>query len=214
MLNAYADESGDPGYEFAAGSSHLFVVGVLLPLEPEELINRITEARRRLGKPETFEFRFHQANLAIRHAFFDAILDSPWHLLAAIIDKRAAPNALRREGKTGLYIHALGGLALRSSMPLSQVKLHLDGTGAQKRFVRDLKNGVRQLCRQNGRPGQNYKEIRILNSTHPLIQCADMLTGAVVERAISDQPDWMKPVMSRLLVEGMERFQDKQNLPD
>lgn len=55
---AYADESGDPGYHFDAGSSPHFVMAIVVPEWPEQLIDRIVAARRALGKPATYEFHF------------------------------------------------------------------------------------------------------------------------------------------------------------
>jgi hypothetical protein len=82
---AYADESGDPGYAFSENSSPRFVLGVILPEQPEQLIDRLLALRRALGKPATFEFRYHQANAGIRQAFFDLLHDEPVSLLVAVI---------------------------------------------------------------------------------------------------------------------------------
>ena len=84
---AYADESGDPGYAFSANSSPRFVLAAVLPEQPEQLIDRLLAVRRALGKPATFEFRYHQASAAIRQAFFGAICDEPIGALVGVIHK-------------------------------------------------------------------------------------------------------------------------------
>ncbi|MBI4772344.1 MAG: hypothetical protein HY784_18445 [Chloroflexi bacterium] len=38
MRTAYADECGDTGYEFSVGSSPLFVLAVVLPREPADML--------------------------------------------------------------------------------------------------------------------------------------------------------------------------------
>jgi hypothetical protein len=214
MSAAYADESGDPGYQFQAGSSPLFVITILLPSEPEALLNRVLDARRRLGKPETFEFHFPQARQEIRRVFFEAVAPEAWSLFTAVIHKRHSPPALRQAGKRGLYVHSLGGLALRAPVPFDGVKLHLDGTGSQKEFIQALKTGVRAVCREAGRPAQSFKEIRILNSSHPLIQCADMVTGAVAEQAATGQSVWYRLIQAKVGIWWEENFGVKQNPPD
>ncbi len=208
MKTAYADESGDVGYEFSSGSSDVFTLVVIIPYDPESLINRIVEARRKLRKLETFEFHFRQADKNICQIFFESIAAEKSILLAAIIHKISASEELQRRGKTGLYIHALSGLALRSPIPLNNVKLHLDGTGSQKEFVQSLKNGVRNSCREAERREQNFKEIRILNSTHPLIQCADMLAGTVAQQVESKQSAWLKMIQFDRLVWWEEKFEN------
>jgi hypothetical protein len=204
MRTAYGDESGDTGYEFASGSSPLFVVVILLPHEPEALINSVVAARRKLKKPETYEFHFKQATALVRSAFFGAIAGDQYDLYAAVLAKRQVSESIRRDGKAGLYIHALGGLALRAPARLDDVKLYLDGTGSQKNFVQALKNGVRGICREAGRREQNFGEIRILNSTHPLIQCVDMLTGVMAERAASGRSREWPQIRSHVRVEWDE----------
>ncbi|MEK7276477.1 MAG: DUF3800 domain-containing protein [Chloroflexota bacterium] len=204
MQTAYADESGDTGY--IAGASPLFVLTAFLPLEPEALITCVIGARRKLGKPETFEFHFRQGNNKILNVFFDAIASQPITLLVAAIHKGNAPNVLQRRGKVGLYIHSLGGLALRSPVTLNNVKLHIDGTGSQKSFVRALTIGVRRICQESGRREQGFKEIRILSSAHPLIQCADMLAGAASEQARASKSVWLNKLNLKELVWWEEEF--------
>jgi hypothetical protein len=99
-------------------------------------------------------------------------------------------------------------------MPLQNVKLYLDGTGKQREFVRALKNGVRQICNAAGSPEQNFQEIRILNSTHPLIQCADMLTGAVAEQVRQGHSSWLENLQIDRRVWWEEKFDEKQNPSD
>jgi hypothetical protein len=136
---AYADESGDPGYAFSENSSPRFVLGVILPEQPEQLIDRLLALRRALGKPATFEFRYHQANAGIRQAFFDLLRDEPVALLVAVIHKQYAPADFRRLGRSGIYSHALAGLALRAPVKLTDYKLHLDGSGKQRQFLQGQK---------------------------------------------------------------------------
>lgn len=206
MKTGYADESGDAGYEFSVGSSDLFTLVVVIPHDPESLINRIVEARRKLRKPETFEFHFRQATENICQTFFESVAPEKLILLAATIHKANAGDVLQRTGKTGLYIHALSGLALRSPIPLNNIKLHLDGTGSQKEFIQSLKNGVRNVCREAGQREQNFKDIRLLNSTHTLIQCADMFAGAVAQQAESKQSVWLNLIRFVDLIWWEEKF--------
>jgi hypothetical protein len=208
LRTAYADESGDTGYEFATGSSSHFILTILLPLDPEALIDRVAEARRQLHKPETFEFHFRESTEQIRHIFFGNLASEKFSALIAVIHKRRAPLELRRRGKSGLYIWAIGGLALRAPFALDQVKLHLDGARSQKRFVQLLKVGVRETCRIAQRPEQNFKEIRVLESAHPLIQCADMLTGASAQHVETGYSLWWAMLHPEPAIWWEEKFEE------
>ena len=214
---AYADESGDPGYAFGENSSPRFVLGVILPEQPERLIDRLLALRRVLGKPATFEFRYHQANAAIRQAFFSVIRDESVAPLVAVIHKQYAPADFRRLGKPGIYSHALAGLALRAPVELTDCKLYLDGSGKQKQFLQGLKSQMRWACRVANHPEQSWQDIRLLDSTHPLIQCADMITGAVAEYANHGDRRWLDMIVAQITVLWHERFEmgeEKRNSLD
>ena len=216
---AYADESGDTGYKFNAGSSRYFVLGILFPEDPEQTIDRILSLRRTLGKSTTYEFHFRQADERVRSSFFEAIQEEPVQFLAAIIHKPFAPGDFRRLGKLGVYSHALAGIGLRASFPLNQCKLHLDGSGKQKQFLQSLKSNVRWACRVADRPAQSWGDIRLLTSAHPLIQYTDMLTGAVMEAVNHQNSQWLDLVSHQTTLLWYERFEDergaeKRNSPD
>jgi hypothetical protein len=169
----------------------------------------------RLNSPA--EFRYHQANATIRQAFFSVIRDEPVASLVVVIHKQHALVDFRRLGKLGIYSHALTGLALRAPVGLADCRLFLDGSGKQKQFLQGLKSQVRWACRVAGRPDQSWQDIRLLDSTHPLIQCADMITGAVAEYANHGERYWLGVIAAQVAVIWHERFEvdgEKRNSLD
>jgi len=203
---AYADESGDAGYDFDANSSTFFVMGVVLPRQPEQLVDRLLSLRRALRRPETFEFHFRQANAQTRQLALEVVRAEPLDVLVAVIHKRYAPIDFRRLGKLGVYSHALAGLSLRAPFAMSRCRVHLDGSGKQKRFLQNLKSNVRWACRVAGRAEQSPADIRLLDSGHSLIQCADMVTGAVAEYVNHGDERWLNILRPKLTVYWDERF--------
>jgi hypothetical protein len=217
-FDAYADESGDPGYRFESSSSSLFVVGIVVPDQPEQLIDRMVSARRTLGKPTAYEFHFRQTDSRIRGVFFSALSTERISLMVAVIHKHRAPRDFRHLGKMRLYSHAIAGLALRSPFELRSCKLYLDGSGKQKAFLAELKTSVRWACRVAGYPEQSFEDIRMLNSSHLLVQCADMLAGAASAAFSSDKADcrWWDMISEQAVTLWHERFTDgseKETLP-
>lgn len=203
---AYADESGDAGYNFGANSSRCFVMGIVLPKQPEELVDRLLSLRRALRRPETFEFHFRQANPKTRQSFLEVIRDEPLDVIIAVIHKQYAPADFRRLGKLGVYSHALAGLSLRAPFAMSQCRVHLDGSGKQKQFLQSLKSNVRWACRVAGRVEQSPADIRLLDSGHSLIQCADMVTGSAAEYVNNGDERWLNMLRPKLAVYWDERF--------
>jgi hypothetical protein len=207
MLNyAYADESGDTGYRFEASSSPRFVLSMIAPEQEEAFVDCLLGLRRSLHKPAAFEFHFRQNDDRVRAAFFDAIMPLRFDVLIATIDKRKAPADFRRRGKAGLYAHALAGLALRAPVPLRNCKLYLDGSGGQTHFLQELKASVRYACRVAGRPDQNFRDIRLLESSNPLIQCADMIAGAAADSAEKGHSMWRERFAVNVVADWHEDF--------
>lgn len=151
MHSAYADERGGTGYKLGSGSSPRFVLVVLIPSSPESLLDKITEARRQLLKPETYEFHYSKSDEAVRKAFFEAIASERMHVWVAAIHKQSAPPELQEQGKAGLYVHAIAGLALRPPLALGKTRLYLDTKGKHKEFMQTLKSGIN--CRPNRQCG-------------------------------------------------------------
>lgn len=207
----YADESGDTGYHFDRGSSPYFILGVVLPTDPEVTLDRIVTLRRSLGKAATYEFHFSQADSQIRSRFFEAVPQPADQMLLAVLHKPLAPADFRRFKKVDVYSYVLAGLALRAPFALSTCKLHLDGSGRQKDFLQTLKRQVRYSCQVAGRPQQSFKEIRLLESANPLIQYADMITGAVAAYVNGQDAHWFALLEPQLTLLWEERFAQNEN---
>ena len=216
---AYTDESGDTGYDLHHGGSTHFVLGIVLPADPEATIDRIVTLRRSLNKAATYEFHFHQADSRVCTQFFTKIPDQNDKILVAVVHKQFAPNDFRRLGRIGLYSHTVAGLGLSTPFTLAKCKLHLDGSGRQKAFLQMLQTNVRWACRVAGHPQQSFKEIRLLESAHPLIQYADMVTSAVASQVNGQDAPWFRLLEDKLTLVWHERFEnsedeEKRNSPD
>ena len=206
LIYAYADESGDTGYQFQASSSRYFVLGIVVPDQPEQIVDQLLAARRKLGRNAAFEFHYRESDSTERAAFFNAIAPVPMKLLIATIDKTHAPLDFQKLRKIGLYSHALAAIALRSPFALDNCKLFLDGSGYPKQFLREVKNAVRFACRVAGKPKQNFQDIRILDSGNALVQSADMFTGVAAEVANRGSSEWLPMLTSKAVLQWNERF--------
>jgi hypothetical protein len=98
-------------------------------------------------------------------------------------------------------------------------KLHLDGKGKQREFMQSLKSNIRWACRVANRPEQSFREIRLLESAHPLIQYADMVTGAISAHVNNEDSRWFEMLSNHSELVWHERFAGiaesrKRNSPD
>ena len=189
------------GYQFQTGSSPRFVLGIFLPEQEEACVDCLLDLRRSLKKPAAFEFHFRQSDDKVKAAFFDALGRLRFKVLIASIDKRNAPADFQRRGKTGLYAHALSGLVLRAPFPLKNHKLYLDGSGDHTHFLQELKSSVRYACRVAGKPAHNFRDIRLLESSNPLIQCSDMISGAAADSRELNRSRWHATFAANIVVD-------------
>lgn len=206
LVNAYADESGDSGYRFDASSSKHFVFGIVIPHQPQLLIQNLSALRQKIRKPMDYEFHYRQMDKKERAEFFAVLEQSDMHMFIAMIDKMKAPSEFCRQGKQGLYNHAVTGLCLRASMTFNKCRLHIDGDGKQKKFLTSLKTCVRSACREIDKPNQCFKDIRVTDSSDSLIQCADIVTGAAAEHFGTSASSWMNRFQHRADVWWEEDF--------
>jgi hypothetical protein len=85
-------------------------------------------------------------------------------------------------------------------------ELHLDGKGKQRGFLQSLKSNMRWACRVANRPEQSFREVRLLESAHPLLQYADMVTGAISAYANNQDSRWFEMLSTPISVMWRERF--------
>lgn len=97
-------------------------------------------------------------------------------------------------------------MGLRVPFALTDCKLHLDGKGKQREFLQSLKSNIRWACRVVNRPEQSFREIRLLESAHPLVQYADMVTGAISAHVSNEDPQWFDLLATQIGLVWHERF--------
>jgi len=88
LFYAYADESGDAGYQFRANSSARFVIGIVIPNDAEKLVDTMLSVRRKLGKPAAHEFHFRQTDEKERAAFSNGISQEAVMIFVGVIQKQ------------------------------------------------------------------------------------------------------------------------------
>lgn len=169
------DESGDPGFKLARGSSPFFVVAMVLFRdfgEAERASRAVGDARESLGvRPE---FKFSQSRDPVRDAFFEAVLPFDFRVRALVVDKSRIYSQNLREDTERFYRYFVQLLMRHDHGTLTDAHVRIDGSG-NRAFRREL---GRYLRRQIG-PG-SVKKMRFIDSRKDnLVQLADMAVGAI-----------------------------------
>lgn len=176
------DESGDPAFKIARGSTSHFVIALVAfedLVEAERASAVVAQLRTRMRvKPE---FKFAKCSDGIRDEFFDAMCGFRFTSRALVVDKgRVYSDALRADAER-FYSYFLRQLLEHDNGVLRGARVKLDGSGS-KPFRRALEVYLRQQLRE----GQ-IKSFKFADSAKDnLIQLADMVSGAIL-RSYRDQ---------------------------
>ena len=86
----FVDDSGDPGFKVAKGSTSHFVICLVIfddELVAEETAIRIKRFRRVLNLSDNFEFKFNKCRREFRCQFLDAVKSSQFRIRAIVMNK-------------------------------------------------------------------------------------------------------------------------------
>ncbi len=185
---AFADESGDPGLRLSAGSSKLFVVGLVLfddPQEAQATDKTISNLRSNLGLSQRFEFKFSACSPSFREQFLRVVSKHNFHYCGIVIDKAKLTGQGFRY-KESFYKYTSKLVFLNAKPFLNEALVIIDGSGS-KDFRQQLGNYLKRQI--NDSDLHCIREVRVQDSRrNNLLQLADMVVGAL-HRSFSPKSD-------------------------
>lgn len=176
----FLDESGDPGFKVAKGSSKTFVIALIVfdeELDAEETAVTIKRFRQDLGRDENYEFKFNKCRKDYRTKFLKAVAKSPFRIRAIVVPKTRIYSSTLRHSKESFYNYAIKLVLKNHHGTIKNAKLRCDKRG-EKSLSRELKNYLR---RELNKPGEKIiANVRFRDSKKDvLIQLADMVAGSL-----------------------------------
>jgi hypothetical protein len=176
------DESGDPAFKIARGSTTHFVIALAAFddfAEAERASRRIAELRQQLRvKPE---FKFAKTADPVRDAFFAEVCRFQFQVRALIVDKALIYQEALRTQTDVFYNYFLGQLLKHDNGLLQGARVKLDGSGSAA-----FRKALTSYLRQQAKAGQIKKFSFADSARDDLIQLADMCAGAILR---SCRPD-------------------------
>ncbi len=180
MRLAFADESGNTGFQFHRNSSPFYVITLVLfrsEKEAEEAGARIEALKAEIGKP-AMEFHFTNTDDLNRQKFFRALRGAEFTVFAVVCDKTRLQTL---KGKHEELLMTAFGAALegaRDAGLLHATSLKYDEAGGNA-FQKKLASGL--LAKINGaEPGRYISRCEPQRSKgNALIPLADMVCGAI-----------------------------------
>lgn len=181
----FIDESGDPGFKLAKGSSGVFVAALVAFNDTEQAAatGKTIEALS-AGLRTHNEFKFSKTRPEIKDAFFAAVLPFDFCVRAIVVDKEKIYSPHLRSTKEGFYNFFIKSMLKFDNGLLKGARVVIDGSGDQE-FKRELKS----MLRRHTGPGA-ISEVRFSDSRRDrLVQLADMCAGAIARSYREDRPD-------------------------
>lgn len=194
MIRTGVDWSGDPGdpRHNPSDTGWMIVVGCCLAEEDtESFLSLLEELKRELGLRDDHIFKYMKSTDATRQKYLSMLQASQLQATAICIDKHTWDEEyLRKTGGPQRTIDALIKLAIAApdSTVADQV-LMIDAKRADRRFLSDLRRGMRQALRMHGR--DSFKKVVPRpddRSDAFLIQAADMISGDLRRHGIDAAP--------------------------
>jgi hypothetical protein len=174
----YLDETGDTGFKFERGSSHYYVVTLMIVADQIPMRNAVDDLRTELRFTDGIEFKFSRSSNAIRQRFFSAIRRLDISAVSIAADKHDFME-YRALGHAALHSEIIKTLLLDCHELFENATLIIDESTKGRRHQRNLTTSLRTaLNAQNAAP----KLARIIyHQSHRdnLLQAVDMISGAV-----------------------------------
>ena len=193
----FIDESGDPGFKVAKGSSSLFVVGMVIFDSAEAAQaceRRVAKLAVRLKhKPE---FKFSGSRDEVRDAFFATVAEENFLFRGLVVDKSVVWSGNLRSNKERFYSYFVKLLLNHHGGVLDDAKVIIDGSGN-----REFQQNLKTYLRKQAEPGV-ISDVRLRDSkSDRLLQLADMCCGSIYREQRKDErsdPRWRQMLEPRI----------------
>jgi hypothetical protein len=186
----FVDESGDPGMKFQEGSSHLFIVTLVVFNDHDEAQatdDRIRLLRRELGVSEAFEFKFNKMNRAFRTAFLEAVCGFDFFYFGIVLNK-ALLHGPGFQFKQSFYKYTCSLVFENAKPHLSDATVVIDGSGSRE-FRQQLDTYLRRKINDKNAAVRHIRKVKVQDShRNNLLQLADVVCGTIA-RSYSGKQD-------------------------
>lgn len=175
----FIDDSGDPGFKIDKGSTTHFVISLIVfedTLEAERAALAIKELKRKIGFPDSFEFKFNKARKKIRKDFLTTVNPFEFTIRCLVLEKERIYSEELRSNKNSFYSYAIK-TALKHAPAIQEASVKIDGSG-DRTFRKSFTTYLRKQL--NSREKKKITTCKLVDSrSNVLIQMADMIAGSV-----------------------------------
>lgn len=185
-VHVYIDDSGDPGFDLANGSSRHIVMAAALFFDPKDIEHAADAIRACRDKNrQRREFKYSKTRDGIRSCFFDCTQDARYSVRAIVIDKTTIRSAHLREHPGDFKSHLIYQLLTHHDGYIQDAKIVIDGQDSKPFGMSDSRYFTQNVNRASPR---TVRAVEFVDSKESIpIQLADMTAGAVHRFVRSDE---------------------------
>jgi Protein of unknown function (DUF3800) len=184
----FIDESGDPGFQIAEGSSPIFAVAMVIFDDHREaarsqslILSAVTNLQ--IGR----EFKFNKCDHERRDEFFRVVKPCNFRVRAIVVQKEKIRSAKLRSEPQSFYSFFLKSMLRFDHRSLHDARIVIDGSGNAL-----FRSKLKTYISTHSQPGA-IKSIKMREShREPLLQLADMVVGAIARSYRQDRADHMR----------------------
>ena len=181
----FIDESGDPGFKLAKGSSPTFVTSMVIFDDYDQARAcgaRISQLMGQLRvKPE---FKFSKLYSPYRDTFFDTMSDYRFRTRSVVVQKDIIYSDNLRTVKDSFYKFFIRSMLQHDGGALHRAKVVIDGSG-DRAFKKAFRTYLRKHLNADAVIKLDLKD----SVKDPLVQLADMTAGAIARSYKTEKPD-------------------------
>jgi hypothetical protein len=192
-VHVFIDDSGDPGMKLGGGSSRYLVMAARVfqsDQAMEDAAAAIAACRRRLGRPDGFEFKHAKTTRTAKDAFFTAVGPADFAVRAIIIDKTILYSGGLVSDCERLHRFAITQLLTHTRGTVRDAKVVIDGKDS-KAFAMTSATYFRRLVNAMS-PGTVRVVSYADSARNSLVQLADMMAGAIHRSERDRRPETLR----------------------
>lgn len=174
-MYVFIDESGDPGFKVAKGSSPVFVASMVIFGSKEDAqLTRDVIRNSELQKSHRSEFKFQKCDDKIRDSFFSTVVNCPFLVRAIVVRKSIIYSTRLQSNKECFYEYFVKSMLQHDGGVIRNATVVIDGSG-DRAYKRELQAAIKRRL-----PAGALKKLKFSDSRNdPLIQLSDMCAGAI-----------------------------------
>lgn len=201
-MYVFIDDSGDPAFKLAQGSTSHFVIACVVftgSNSAEVASSSIKDFKTNSGISINQELKFNKTRFDLQKEFFKHIQNLDFFVRAVVIDKRDIHSQYFINNTKSMYNYAIKEVLSKSAHLLIDAKVKIDGSAgreARQALAAYIKNQV-----NNAEVKSVLKVKHVDSKSDNLIQLADMVAGAIRRSHEGDKTDKYKlmlyPIISK-----------------